>query len=73
VRVATAVLTGEVRRVVNAGADDKVLEGLYTMPEKTTGQNLRAFSAQTTSQHEHSIAALWRFSTIGLWAEPVPD
>ena len=75
VRTSTEILTAEVRKVVRAGADDRVLEALYPLPIGASGQNLRAFSNQTSSQHEHSLASLWLFTVIGLyevWAAELP-
>ena len=57
VRTSTSILTTEVRKVVRAGADDRVLEALYPLPTGASGQNLRAFSNQTSTQHEYSLAA----------------
>lgn len=75
VRTSTSILTTEVRKVVRAGADDRVLEALYPLPSGASGQNLRAFSNQTSTQHDHSLAALWLFTVIGLyevWAAELP-
>lgn len=75
VRTSTSILTTEVRKVVRAGADDRVLEALYPLPTGASGQNLRAFSNQTSTQHEYSLAALWLFTVIGLyevWAAELP-
>lgn len=75
VRVSTGLLTENVRKVVNAGADDSVLEALYEMPVGASGQNLRAFAAQTSQDHEFSIAALWLFTVVGryeVWADGLP-
>jgi hypothetical protein len=78
VRVSTNHLVRDVRKVVAAGANDNVLEALYEMPRFATGQNLRAFTAQTSEQHEAALANLWLFTVIGhyeIWADdlPVPD
>ncbi len=78
VRVATEHLTRDVRKVVNAGADDKVLEALYKMPIFATGQNLRAFTSRSSEDHERELASLWLFTVIGqfeVWADelPIPD
>jgi len=75
IRASTSSLTSEVRKVTAAGADDKVLEALYALPVGATGQNLRAFSRRSADQHEHSLAALWLFSVVGLyevWAADLP-
>ena len=75
VRTSTSILTTEVRKVVKAGADDRVLEALYSLPSGASGQNLRAFSNQTNADHEHSLAALWLFTVIGLyevWSAELP-
>jgi hypothetical protein len=68
-------MTGEVRKLVEAGADDRVLEARYTLPSGVTGQNLRAFSDQTDTDHERSLMALWLFTVVGLyevWAAELP-
>jgi hypothetical protein len=75
VRVSTGLLTENVRKVVSAGADDSVLEALYEMPVGASGQNLRAFAAQTSQDHEVSIATLWLFTVVGryeVWADSLP-
>jgi hypothetical protein len=75
VRVATEHLTRDVRKVVNAGADDKVLEALYAMPTFATGQNLRAFTSRSSEDHERELANLWLFTVIGqfeVWADELP-
>lgn len=75
IRTSTTILTAEVRKVVRAGATDRVLEALYPLPTAASGQNLRAFSSQTSAAHDHSIATLWLFTVIGLyevWAAELP-
>jgi hypothetical protein len=75
VRTSTSILTAEVRKVVRAEATDRVLEALYPLPPGASGQNLRAFSNQTSTHHDHSLAALWLFTVIGLyevWAAELP-
>ena len=75
VRVATEHLTRDVQKVIDAGADDKVLEALYAMPTFATGQNLRAFATRTSEQHARELASLWLFTVIGhyeVWADELP-
>ena len=75
IRVSTNRLVQDVRNVVAAGATDKVIEALYEMPSSAGGQNLRAFSAQTSAQHEAALANLWLFIVIGhyeVWADDLP-
>ena len=75
VRTSTSILTTEVRKLVRAGANDPVLEALYELPPGASGQNLRVFSNQTSTQHEHSLAALWLFTVVGLyevWTAELP-
>jgi hypothetical protein len=75
VRTSTSTLTTEVRKVVRAGADDRVLEALYSLPPGASGQNLRAFANQTNEQHEAALAGLWLFTVVGLyevWSAELP-
>lgn len=75
IRVAVEHLTGDVDKVVRAGADNNVLEALYQMPDGASGQNLRVFTRSTAEERDTSIAALWLYSLVGLyevWAQDLP-
>ncbi len=74
-RLASSRLVTEVAKVVDAGADDRVLEALYDMPAYVTGQNIRMFVALNPNEQEQRLSTLWLFSIVGayeVWAESFP-
>lgn len=71
-RAGLDLLAEQVRRVVNAGADDGVIEALYAMPDGATGQNLRAHALRTQDEKDRDLAEMWLmtvFSRYESWAE----
>ena len=74
-RVSSEHLAREVRKMVAAGADDKVIEALYEMAPYSSGQNLRRFSAISHEERESKMAALWLslvISSYEVWADDLP-
>lgn len=61
-RTALQVLTDQVRRIVDAGADDAVISALFPLAEKTTGQNLRAYTLEDESAKDTNLAEMWLFA-----------
>ncbi|MGO4594854.1 hypothetical protein AB4Z18_13650 [Leifsonia sp. 2TAF2] len=71
-RAGLALLDTQVARVVAAGAHDKVIEALYSMPDGATGQNLRAHAAQQQTIKDRALAEMWLmvvFARYEAWAE----
>lgn len=71
-RAGLALLDAQVGRVVAAGADDRVIEALYSMPDGATGQNLRAHALQQQQTKDRALAEMWLmvvFARYESWAE----
>lgn len=71
-RAGLALLDTQVSRVVAAGADDRVIEALYSMPDGATGQNLRAHALQQQQMKDRALAEMWLmvvFARYESWAE----
>jgi hypothetical protein len=71
-RAGLELLTGQVDRVVKAGADDRVIEALFPMPDGTTGQNLRAHTLRAQSAKDRELAEMWLFAVVAryeTWGE----
>lgn len=74
-RVSSEHMARDVRKVVAAGADDKVIEALYEMAPYSSGQNLRRFSEISHDERESKMAALWLslvISSYEVWADDLP-
>lgn len=63
-RAGLELLSGQVERVVNAGADDRVIEALFPMPDGTTGQNLRAHTLRAQAAKDRELAEMWLFVVV---------
>lgn len=75
-RAGLDLLAEQVRRIVDAGATDDVIEALYTMPNGATGQNLRAHALRTPEEKERDLAEMWLmtvFARYESWAESLTD
>lgn len=75
-RAGLDLLAEQVKRVVEAGAHDGVIEALYAMPDGATGQNLRAHALRTQSERERGLAEMWLmtvFARYETWAESLAD
>lgn len=73
-RTALQMLTDQVRRIVDAGADDAVVAALFPLAEKTTGQNLRAYTLRDESAKDSHLAEMWLFAIFAryeAWAGAV--
>lgn len=71
-RAGLDLLAEQVRRVVDAGAHDRVIEALYAMPDGATGQNLRAHALRTQEEKDRDLAEMWLmtvFARYESWAE----
>lgn len=71
-RAGLDLLAEQVRRVVDAGADDRVIEALYSMPDGATGQNLRAHAIRPQEEKDRDLAEMWLmtvFARYESWAE----
>ncbi|MCC4907753.1 hypothetical protein [Microbacterium sp. cx-59] len=71
-RAGLELLSGQVSRVVTAGADDRVIEALFPMPDGTTGQNLRAHTLRDQAAKDRDLAEMWLFVAFAryeTWAE----
>jgi hypothetical protein len=74
-RASTGLLTEGVARLVSAGANDKILEAMYSLPVGASGQNLRQFCTQSRSDQEYALTQFWLFAIIGhyeVWADSLP-
>jgi hypothetical protein len=74
-RVAMEQLSVDVRKIVSAGADDRVLAALYSPPSGATGQNIRQFASKTNEEQSAELARVWLFTAIAhyeVWAEQLP-
>lgn len=74
-RVSTAVLTGVVQKEVGAGATDRVLEALHSVPDGVSGQNLRAFTSKPAHERDSLLAEIWLFNIFGryeAWTDSLP-
>lgn len=60
-RTGLELLSGQVERVVQAGADDRIIEALFPMPDGTTGQNLRAHTLRDQTDKDRDLAEMWLF------------
>lgn len=60
-RAGLELLSGQVKRVVQAGADDRIIEALFPMPDGTTGQNLRAHTLRDQAAKDRDLAEMWLF------------
>ncbi|MFE5671666.1 hypothetical protein ACFQ58_08655 [Agromyces sp. NPDC056523] len=71
-RAGVELLSSQVARIVNAGADDRVIEALFPMPNGTTGQNLRAHTLRPQAEKDRDLAEMWLFVVFARyesWAE----
>lgn len=71
-RAGLELLSSQVDRVVNAGADDRVIEALFPMPDGTTGQNLRAHTLRAQAAKDRELAEMWLFVVVAryeTWGE----
>ena len=71
-RAGLDLLAEQVKRVVDAGAHDGVIEALYAMPDGATGQNLRAHALRTQEERDRDLAEMWLmtvFARYESWAE----
>lgn len=71
-RAGLELLAGQVDRVVKAGADDRIIEALFPMPDGTTGQNLRAQTLRDQAAKDRDLAEMWLFVVFAryeTWAE----
>lgn len=75
-RTGSEVLAGQVKRVVDAGLDDRVLEALFDLPLGVSGQNLRAFTQRDVEARTNDLAEMWFFfvfSRYESWAMSIED
>ncbi|WP_341210409.1 hypothetical protein [uncultured Microbacterium sp.] len=71
-RAGLELLSGQVDRVVKPGADDRIIEALFPMPDGTTGQNLRAHTLRDQAAKDRDLAEMWLFVVFAryeAWAE----
>lgn len=71
-RAGLDLLAEQVKRVVDAGAHDRVIEALYAMPDGATGQNLRAHALRSQEEKDRDLAEMWLmtvFARYESWAE----
>ncbi|MCH8563662.1 hypothetical protein LTI14_10615 [Nesterenkonia sp. YGD6] len=58
------LLADQVNPLVAAGANDRVIEALYSMPDGATGQNLRSYATRTAEERERDLARMWLTTVI---------
>lgn len=75
-RAGLDMLSEQVKRVVDAGANDDVITALYAMPDGVSGRHLRLHALRSQETKDRELAEMWLmtvFSRYESWAESLAE